>query len=121
MSASPFLRNNQAQNKPDADGNKQANGNPRTGLVGQGGGLPFSMFNNHVLVQIGDVLYDPSYGVFYDQATQQERLNALETNAIAGYAISYKPKNVANAVAVLKIRPSTGAGGLKLIWYAKVH
>jgi hypothetical protein len=79
----------------DVDGNKDANQQPRTGLAGQNMTQPFSMFNNHEVVQFGNVIYDPSYGSApYNQNTEEARLAAMETAAIAGYAVVRRdPKN----------------------------
>jgi hypothetical protein len=79
--------NNPGSQSPDVDGNKNANGQARTGLKGQNSPTPVSMFTNHVLAQIGGVLYDPSYGVKYEQAQEDDRLKALSAAAIEGYAV----------------------------------
>jgi hypothetical protein len=82
--------NNPNSNAPDVDGNKDAQGNPRTGLKGQTNPHPLSLFEDHTLAGIGGVLYDPSYGVKYDQATEAQQLAAMENTAVAGFGEQQK-------------------------------
>lgn len=47
--------------------------------VGQNNPSPYATFDNHVVVQIGTKLYDPSYGAVYDS------LADMQKKAIAGF------------------------------------
>src|SRR5207244_1387631 len=55
-----------------------------TGLPGQNSPNPLSRFVNQYVVQIGNLLYDPSYGVTYAY-TAANPLGAFEAAAIDGY------------------------------------
>jgi hypothetical protein len=87
---------------------------------------PFASFFNHVVVRIGNILYDPSYGVTYQSTaanpTDDNLLQAFQTDAITGYAwespvlgeidtptFYYRPAVVANAptVKLMFVPPST--------------
>jgi hypothetical protein len=55
--------------------------NDQDGVPGQNSPDPMSIFGNHKVVQIGDTLYDPSYGTIYSS------LQDFENKAIAGYMV----------------------------------
>lgn len=65
------------------------------GIAGQNNPSPASMFNNHQVVLLGDVLYDPSYGVTYTPvagkkyktraAELKDMLADMESQSIAAY------------------------------------
>ncbi|MGI9013720.1 MAG: hypothetical protein ACR2GY_05650 [Phycisphaerales bacterium] len=63
-----------------------------TGVPGQGGVIdPASLFSNHVIVHVGDRLYDPSYGKHYDTsgATGDDMVIAFESQVIWGYSLLF--------------------------------
>ncbi|MEM4302254.1 MAG: cadherin-like domain-containing protein, partial [Candidatus Caldarchaeum sp.] len=64
----------------------------REGIPGQGERNPASWFNNHQFVQMqtatGVRWYDPSYGVTYDGAMENDRLGAFDRMAVAGYYVA---------------------------------
>jgi hypothetical protein len=80
--------NPQGQNTPNVDGNAPA------GLPGQNSPKPLSLFANHILIEIGGVWYDPSYGEIYDQNGDDAKLAGVEAKAIAGYALYDPAKGV---------------------------
>jgi hypothetical protein len=117
---------------PEVDGNNTAPNQMRTGLAGQGNNRPVSMFNNHVIVVINNILYDPSYGAKYDRTIQngtpdqdlRARLDDLEATAIAGYAVQEDNILVTlnnNIVRrnVLYISKREGVGGLVIKDYRR--
>jgi hypothetical protein len=55
------------------------------GLSGQNSVNPASIFSNHAVVKIDNMLYDPSYGVTYAYAADN-KLGVFESDALAGYA-----------------------------------
>jgi hypothetical protein len=57
-----------------------------TGIAGQNNLNPPSAFVDHWIVQIGNTLYDPSYGVTYELGPANNPLVNFATAAIAGYA-----------------------------------
>jgi hypothetical protein len=64
-------------------GNANAGFTDQPGIPGQNTTNPQSLFQNHFVVKIGDKLYDPSYGVTYDWAANNQ-LGDFQTKAIAG-------------------------------------
>ena len=50
---------------------------------------PKGLFDDHVIVRIGNILYDPSYGVTYQSniadPTDEDLLHAFQAQALAGY------------------------------------
>ena len=55
-----------------------------SGIAGQNTPDPASIFGRHVVVQIGNLLYDPSYGITYAYA-EGNQLGDFEAKAVAGY------------------------------------
>lgn len=83
-----------------------------TDSAGQNNTNPRANFEKHVVVRIGNLLYDPSYGVIYGanlvNPTDDQLLRAFEATAIAGYAKRW-PVGMGG---VTFIRPASVAGGL---------
>jgi hypothetical protein len=62
--------------------------NDAPGVPGQGTVNPASFFENHQLVRINGVYYDPSYGGSYGSLVE------LEGSAVAGYIVRIQPPDV---------------------------
>jgi len=82
------------------------------GIIGQGNKNPFSDFNRHYIVKIGDVYYDPSYGKKYSSVKQWE--DDMEKGSIAGFyrETSFKTVNGETSIRWI-IRKNTSATEIK--------
>jgi hypothetical protein len=71
---------------------------------------PMADFSDHVFVRIGNVIYDPSYGVTYDpnllNPTDDDLLRAFQTDAVAGSAW-FPPVQGAIGAPRVYFRPTT--------------
>ena len=65
----------------------------QNGIGGQNNGNPLSTFSDHFVVQIGNALYDPSYGVTYALGPANNPLVNFATAAVAGYASPWRFEN----------------------------
>jgi prepilin-type N-terminal cleavage/methylation domain-containing protein len=63
-----------------------ANVQDQNGIAGQNNSNPASAFFDHFVVQIGNTLYDPSYGLPYVLGPANNPLVNFATAAVAGYA-----------------------------------
>jgi hypothetical protein len=95
-----------------------ANVQDQNGIAGQNNSNPASAFFDHFVVQIGNMLYDPSYGLPYALGPANNPLVNFATAAVAGYArpwqimgqnfVSFQgPGNPATTSARLRMRRVT--------------
>ena len=81
----------------------------KTANVGQNNKNPFPAFTNHVVVRIGESIYDPSYGVAYDKVGAVTAAQAFEAATVGAWGAIEQQNNGLKTILLLRL-PTAGAG-----------